>query len=413
METLAKLNELLNYVEEFSPFYRKHFRPIFPNSFLLNSVEEITKLPFTTKDDLSKYNQDFLCVSKNKVADFITTSGTTGEPVSLFLTKKDLERLAENECSSFQMIGASENDVFQLMTTIDKRFMAGLAYFLGVQKLNAGIIRVGPGNPQIHWDSILKFEPTILISVPSFINNLIIFAKENKIDYKKSSVQKIICIGEPIRNTDYSYNALGNRITSDWEVKLYSTYASSEMGVAFTECDAGKGGHLNEELLILEVVDETDQQVKEGESGEIVITTLGVEGNPLIRFKTGDLAHVYYEKCTCGRKSPRLGPIIGRKNQMLKFKGTTIFPSTIFEVLDSFHEILQYKIEVEKDELENDNVFVYLDQNLEKKPLILALKEKFVAKIRVTPFIRYVETDVLRNMILKKNQRKPEKIVFL
>lgn len=413
MNLLDKINDLLQHVEKNSPYYNRSFSSLFSNGFKLSSPSDLSSLPFTTKDDLSQFNEDFLCVPRNKVADFVTTSGTTGFPVSLYLTKNDVERLARNEYDSFITIGATSDDIFQLLTTMDKRFMAGLAYYLGVQKLDAGMIRVGPGVPQFHWDSILKFQPTILIAVPSFIISLISYAKANNIDFKKSSVKKIVCIGEPIRKSDFSFNALGKRITHEWDVQLFSTYASSEMGAAFTECEAGLGGHLNEELLILEVVNENNQPVHSGESGEIVVTTLGVEGTPLIRFKTGDLAHVYYEKCTCGRTSPRLGPIIGRKNQMIKFKGTTLFPSTIFDQLDAFPEIVQYKIEVEKDDFENDQVFIYLEKHLDKTSSITLLKEKFVATIRVSPHLRFVDANDLRNMIYKKDQRKPEKIVFL
>ena len=144
-------------------------------------------------------------------------------------------------------------------------------------------------------------------------------------------MKSIVCIGEPVRNADFTLNELGKRITSQWDVKLYSTYASTEMGAAFTECEYGLGGHLHPELLILEVVNEKGKAVKEGEIGEVVITTLGVEGMPLLRYKTGDLCNVYYSPCKCGRHTTRLGPVVGRQQQMIKFKGTTIFPAAIFD----------------------------------------------------------------------------------
>ena len=148
------------------------------------------------------------------------------------------------------------DDIYQLMTTIDKRFMAGLAYQLGISKMGAGIVRTGPGAPFLQWESIQRFSPTILIAIPSFIPKLIDYAIEHNIDYKNSSIKSIVCIGEPIRNEDFTPSELGKRILSQWDVKLYSTYASTEMGAAFTECSEGTGGHLNPELLVLEVVDE-------------------------------------------------------------------------------------------------------------------------------------------------------------
>ena len=120
----------------------------------IKRLEDLVKIPVTTKDDLQKYNNDFFCVDSSKIVDYVTTSGTTGKPVFFGLTDKDLDRLAYNEAISFACSNVTENDVIQLMTTIDRRFMAGLAYFLGARKLSAGIIRVGAGIPELQWDSI-------------------------------------------------------------------------------------------------------------------------------------------------------------------------------------------------------------------------------------------------------------------
>ena len=125
--------------------------------------------------------------------------------------------------------------------------------------------------------------------MPSFILKLIAYADEHKIDINSSSVKKAICIGENIRNADFSLNMLGKKITGSWNIKLFSTYASTEMQTAFTECVLGKGGHLQPDLLIVELLDESNQPVKAGEPGEVTITTLGVEGMPLLRYKTGDI----------------------------------------------------------------------------------------------------------------------------
>ena len=181
---------------------------------------------------------------KSKVSDYVTTSGTLGDPIAFYLTKNDLNRLAENEKGSLQLAGGSQDDIYQLITTMDKRFMAGLAYFYGIMSMEAAIIRCGPGSPYSQWDSIQRFSPTTLIAVPSFIPKLLDYASAQKIDFSKTSVKSIVCIGEPIRNNDFSLNDLGKRITSQWDVQLFSTYASTEMSTAFTECEYGQGGHL-------------------------------------------------------------------------------------------------------------------------------------------------------------------------
>jgi phenylacetate-CoA ligase len=408
-KALEQIVETIHYAVKRAPFYQKHFAK---HALEQLNWEEFHTLPFTTKEDLSQSNRDFLCVPPNQIAEYVTTSGTSGKPVTLYLTKKDLLRLAKNEKESFELTGAKAGDLFQLMTTIDKQFMAGLAYYLGVQELNAGMIRIGPGVPALQWNSILENKPTILIAVPSFLITLIDYARQNGIDVNQTSVRSAICIGEPIREDDLSENVLAKRIHADWNIELFSTYASTEMGAAFTECTAHQGGHLNEDLIYLEVLDEEGNDVTNGEKGEIVISTLGTEGTPLIRYKTGDVARVYRETCSCGRTSPRVGPILGRKNQMIKFKGTTIFPPSIYEIFDSRSEITCYKIEVAKDYLGHDTITILLENRIEHSPVMNQIIEDCKAKLRVVPHFVFLETDYLRSQVFKNHMRKPEKIVF-
>ena len=173
----------------------------------------------------------------------------------------------------FYVLADLRHDIYQLMLTLDRQFMAGMAYYSGIRKMGAGIIRLGPGVPAFQWETILRLKPTAIVAVPSFILKLIQFAKEHHIDINSSSVKKAICIGENIRNTDFSLNILGKRITEAWNIQLFSTYASTEMQTAFTECEAGKGGHLQPEFLIVELLDENNQPVAPGEPGEVTITT--------------------------------------------------------------------------------------------------------------------------------------------
>lgn len=408
-EQLQKLIKTINYSTINSPFYKENITSI-DTSF---SIEDYKKLSFTTKEDLSTRNDDFCCVPKNKIAEYVTTSGTTGTPISLFLTKSDLNRLAKNEKDSLSLMGHTSDDLFQLLTTIDKQFMAGIAYFLGVQELNAGMVRLGPGVPKLQWESILKYEPTALIAVPSFIVTLIDYAKENNIDFNNSSVKSIVCIGEPIRNDDLNYNVLGKRITDHWDVKIFSTYASTEMGAAFSECTAQQGCHLNDDLLFLEVIKEDGSEADHNESGEIVVTTLEVEGTPLIRFKTGDIAKVYRDKCSCGKTTPRLGPIIGRKNQMIKFKGTTLYPKAIFDALGEFESISCYKVLIEKNELGNDEIIILLEDKFKTHSQLDDIKSRCREKLRVLPQFQFMEPSKLRGLVYKKHMRKPEKIKFM
>jgi phenylacetate-CoA ligase len=282
-----------------------------------------------------------------------------------------------------------------------------------VLKLKAGIIRVGPGSPHLQWDSILRFKPTFLIAIPSFIPKLIEYAIKNNIDYRNTSVQSIVCIGEPIRDKNLGLSELGKRIKSQWDVNLFSTYASTEMGAAFTECEHSAGGHLRPELLILEVVDEEGNAVKNETQGEVVVTTLGVEGMPLLRYKTGDICKVYFEKCKCGRSSTRLGPVLGRKKQMLKYKGTTVFPPAIFDILDMVPEVDLYQLEIAFDEYFNDDIKIILSKEIFGKEFEKDLISLFRSRLRVVPKLEFIETELLKKRIFNPEKRKPTKILDL
>ena len=284
-----KLRDLLIYLSQNSPFYKELFSK---NHIVIDNIKTIADLvniPTTTKDDVQQRNNDFLCVPSDRVAEYTSTSGTLGSPVTIALTENDLKRLAANEYNSFLCADGSKDDTYQLMLTLDRQFMAGIAYYMGIRKIGAGIIRLGPGVPAMQWETILRLKPTAIVAVPSFILKLIQYAKDNGIDLNQTSVKKAVCIGENIRNSDFSLNILGRKITEAWNIKLYSTYASTEMQTAFTECGEGRGGHYQPDLLIVELLDEHDQPVGADTPGEVTITTLGVEGMPLLRYKTGDI----------------------------------------------------------------------------------------------------------------------------
>lgn len=406
-----ELETLLHNLSLNSTFYKKMFSDNNIQIKEIKTIIDLQKIPFTTKEDLQKQNEDFICVQPVHIIDYVTTSGTIGEPVTIALTDKDLDRLAYNECNSFKITGGSNVDIYQLMTTIDKRFMAGLAYFLGVRKLGAGIVRVGNGIPELQWDTIKRISPTAIICVPSFILKLIAYAEKNGIDYKNCSIKKAICIGEPLRNEDLSLNKLGEKINEKWKLQLFSTYASSEMQAAFTECGAGKGGHLQVDLLIIEIVDENDKVVLPGESGELVITTLGVEGMPLLRFKTGDICRMYTGLCSCGRHSPRVSPVLGRKKQMIKYKGTTLYPGALYDILDTIDEVNNYQVEVFTNEIGTDEILIRIDAKQFSGNLEHEIKDHFRARLRVAPAIKLESADTINKLLFPAMSRKPIKFI--
>ena len=411
------LREALAYLADHSPFYRQMFRENNIDISRIRHLEDLTTLPFTEKKDLQLRNWDFLCCPKEKIVDYVTTSGTLGEPVTFACTDKDLQRLAYNEKKSFACAGLGPGNILQLMTTIDKRFMAGLAYFLGIRELGASIIRVGNGIPELQWDTIERLHPDAIMCVPSFIPRLIQYAEDHGIDYRASSERKIIGIGEGMHDQHFDLNLLGRRIKEKWDVELYATYSSTEMGATFSECEYGCGGHVHPELIIVEIIGEDDRPVPDGEVGEIVVTTLGVEGMPLLRFRTGDMAAKITEQCRCGRWSYRLTPLVGRKNNMIKFKGTTLYPPMIIDVLDNRNDIAGYQLVLGLNDVGNDDVTVRIglpDPDPERDDRLIAdLKNTFRAKIRVAPRIEIVRADVLARDVYKESSRKPAKVIDL
>jgi phenylacetate-CoA ligase len=406
-----KLRELLAYTAQNSPFYRDLFDRNRIDLSRVRSLDDLAILPTTTKEDLQRRNDDFLCVSRDRIAEYTTTSGTLGRPVTIALTTADLDRLAYNEYLSFRCADGTSADTYQLMLTLDRQFMAGIAYYSGIRRLGAGVIRVGPGVPALQWETIRRLKPTVLVAVPSFLLKLIRHAKDYRIDPNDSSVRSAICIGENIRQADLSLNILGKKITESWNIRLYSTYASTEMQTAFTECGEGRGGHLQPELLIVELLDEQDRKVGPGVPGEVTVTTLGIEGMPLIRYKTGDICTWSDEPCGCGRTSLRLSPIIGRRQQMIKFKGTTLYPPALFELLNEMEEIVDFVVEVYSNEIGLDEILLHLVPASRTEEGDHRIRAYLQARLRVSPQINYHSLADLQSMQFPEAGRKAIKFL--
>lgn len=409
------LIEALQYLKAHSLFYQRMFEEHHIDVDKIRTIEDLQQLPVTTKTDLQQYNDDFICVPREKIIDYITTSGTLGTPVSFVLTENDLQRLSYNEVLSFTTAGCTANDVMQLMTTIDRRFMAGLAYFMGARELGMGVCRVGNGIPELQWDTINRIHPTCGMVIPSFLLKLIDYAERNGIDYRQSSLKKCICIGESLRTyPDYELNTLGKRIREHWsDIEMHSTYASTEMQSSFTECNQFHGGHLQPDLIIVEFLDDDNNPVAEGEAGEVTITTLQVEGMPLLRFKTGDICYRHSEPCACGRNTIRLSPVLGRKGQMIKYKGTTLYPPALFDILENIPAVKNYIVEVYTNNIGTDEILIRVGTEEESERLEKEIKDLFRAKIRVAPTVRFVSPEHITQLQFPPMSRKPVKFFDL
>jgi phenylacetate-CoA ligase len=262
-------------------------------------------------------------------------------------------------------------------------------------------------------ETILRVKPSVLVAVPSFIAGLTEFATRQGVDLNKTSVKKIICIGENIRYEDFSPNALATRITSEWNVSLFSTYASTEQQTAFSECEAGSGGHHHFDLLSFEILDENDHPLPPGEFGELTITTLGVEGMPLLRYKTGDICAYFIEPCSCGRHSARISPIRGRKKQLIKYKGTTLYPQSLFNIMNKSDYVQDYVIHLLKGELETDDLKIHVAVRELNEQVHNRIRQDIQSALRVVPEIVYLPLGEIQKMQVVEGKRKLYKLVDL
>lgn len=410
---MENLSQTITYAALHSPFYKQLFAKLRIAPESIKTISDLQQIPTVTKNDLFTRNADFLCVPKTAVREYVTTSGTLGDPVWIGLTENDLVRLGKNEAFSYELAELTATDVIQLTTTLDKRFMAGLAYWLGARESKIGIIRTGPGIPEMQWDTIRRMGSTVLIAVPSFLLKMIEFAEQEGFNPNESTIKKVICIGEPLRNADLSDNALALRIKEKWNIQLIGTYASTEMATAYTECTAGKGGHFNTALIVTECLNDEGNPVPDGEPGEITITTLGIEGMPLIRFRTGDIARIHTEPCTCGRTTPRIGPVEGRKQQMIKYRGTTLYPPAIFDLLNSLPLVEAYVVELKQNEIGTDEIIIRAALTDKPEDFEKNLKDKFRAKLRVAPQIVFENLETIHKLRWPEGNRKPQLLIDL
>lgn len=382
-EQAQLLAEHIEYCRVKSPYYAKKLIDI-PVATAANSFDILFSLPFTSKDDLAQNINHFVAAPEYDIRDIAFSSGTTGVPLPIVYTENDLQRLAYNEQKAFIACGMTCYDKVLLTCTMDRCFIAGLAYREGARAVGASVIRNGLNSLESHAAVIAAIKPTIIIGVPSFLKKLIHFLDDENIVH--SSVKKLICIGEGVRNNECQLSLLGSLLEKQWGAKVYSTYASSETITSFCDCEARCGGHLHHDLAILEIVDDNGQKCGPGELGEVVITPLQMEGMPVLRFKTGDISLFFDEKCICGRSTPRLGPIVGRKLQMMKINGTTIYPETLFSCLEAMPGITDYYIIAQSHDghLDQAEVTVSLTSGSELTEAAISNRIAATARVRLT-----------------------------
>lgn len=390
------------------PFYKRFWQENGIDITMLTSLQDIQNIPLTTRKHLDQFADQFGLQDRSVFSDYALTSGTTGDPVVVPYTESDLARLAFSEAAAFHGVGVKKEDTVLLTVTLDRCFIAGLAYYSGVVLLGAAAIRSGAGQPARQLHIIQKLKPEVIVGVPTFLKALGLWAKENGLSPQDLPVHSLVTVGEPIRKADHVLTKLGQELEDLWGAKLYSSYGATEVECAFCECNEFQGGHVHPELMIAEIIDDEGNVLPDGEPGEVVVTPLGVQGFPLVRLRTGDIARLHSSPCECGWNTKRLGAVEGRLAQRLKYKGTTFYPETIFHVLQDLITMDCAYVEVRSTAEGADDVTVVVgSDNLSVN--VDQIENQLQAHLRVKPALLLKKTEEVQAVMMQHGGRKPQK----
>ena len=376
-----------------SPFYGKIFKENNISVDSIKSLEDLQRFSFTTKNDLrDNYPFGLASIPKEKVVRLHSSSGTTGNPTVVLHSQKDLDEWANQVARCMYMVGLRNTDVFQ-NTSGYGMFTGGLGFQYGAERLGALTVPAAAGNSTRQIKFIMDFGTTAIHAIPSYATRLAEVFVDMGLNPKKDTKLTTLCIGAEPHTEEQR-----QRIEKLLGVKAYNCFGMSEMngpGVAF-ECPEQNGLHIWEDYVIVEIIDpETLKPVKEGEIGELVLTTINREAMPLFRYRTRDLTCFLPGDCPCGRTHRRIARLKGRSDDMIIVKGVNIFPIQIEKILMNFKELgMNYLItidtignndevlvEVELGELHVDN---YADLQALTKKVTNQLKDE----ILITPVVK-------------------------
>ncbi|MCL2265415.1 MAG: phenylacetate--CoA ligase [Treponema sp.] len=373
-----------------SPFYKERLTKTgIKSSGDIKSLGDLKRIPFTTKNDLRDgFPYGFLAIPLEDVVRLHSSSGTTGIPTVIYFSREDITRWADFMARCIYATGCTKNDVFQNMITYGL-FTGGLGFHQGGEEVGMLVIPAGAGNTARQFKMMQDYKTTVLHATPSFLLHLETKMKEAGVKRESLFIKRAFAGAEP-----YSEDTR-KRIETLLNVDVYNSYGLSEMngpGVAF-ECQCKDGLHIWEDGYIAEIVNpDTLEPVKEGETGELILTILCREATPILRYRTRDLTSFYTDPCACGRTHRKLRRITGRSDDMLIINGVNVFPSQIEEVIMSMKEVgNNYLIVVEKDGA-LDRLTVKTEVNAETfmddSRLLNALKDKIAETLQVSISIR-------------------------
>ncbi len=378
-----------------SEFYKKRFDEAGLKPEDIRTLDDIRKIPFTTKQDLrDTYPFGMASVPLRQCVRLHSSSGTTGNPTVILHTQKDLDEWADAVARCLWMVGLRPDDVFQNSSGYGM-FTGGLGFQYGAERLGALTVPAAAGNSLRQIKFFTDFGTTAVHAVPSYVTRLYEVMQETGVDPRRDTKLRILAIGAEPHSEEQR-----KRIENLLGVKAYNSFGMSEMcgpGVGF-ECKEQNGMHFWEDYYIVEIVDpKTLKPVPDGEIGELVLTTLNREAMPLLRYRTRDLTRVLGRTCPCGRNHIRLDRMKGRSDDMIVLRGVNIFPIQIEKILMQFRELgNNYLITLTTDD-DNDNMTVeveiaemFTDDYARLQQLSKAITRALKDEILLTPHVRLV-----------------------
>jgi len=392
-----RLSKLVSRLDSSSPFYKKRFADTKAAPGKIKSIEDIKKLPFTTKEDLrDAYPFNLFSSPLKSISEIHVSSGTTGNPTVVGYTKNDIKLWGEVMARSLACAGAVPGDMIQIAYGYGL-FTGGLGFHYGAQELGLTIIPCSSGQSKRQLKLMTDFKPRILACTPSYCLYLAEDAKELGLDPKNSSWEIGSFGAEPWSD------AMRCEIEKTWGMSATDVYGLSEItgpGVAH-ECHLKYGLHIHSDVFFPEIINlKTGEEAGPGEPGELVVTTLTKEGIPLIRYRTRDIVSIDYEKCACGRTSPRISKIRGRTDDMIIVRGINVFPSQIEHVLLNIEGTKpHYQLIVDRKERELDELEVlveveekiFSDEMSKLKQLEEHIRDEIASVLGICAKVRLVE----------------------
>ncbi len=367
-------------------------------------AEDFEKIPFTDKADLrNAYPLGIQAVPDEKVVRIHSSSGTTGKPVIIPYTAKDVDDWATMFARCYEIAGITNKDRIQI-TPGYGLWTAGIGFQAGCEKLGAMAIPMGPGNTEKQLQMMMDLGSTVICATSSYA---LLLAEE----INKRGIKDKIKLTKGVIGSERWSDAKRNYIARELGIELYDIYGLTEIygpGIGIN-CPGETGMHIFDDYLYTEIIDpKTGEVLPDGEEGEIVITTLVKEGAPLIRFRTHDLSKIIPGECHCGRKYPRLDTIKGRSDDMFKVHGVNMFPSQVEEILGIVDGVSsEYKIDIAHDETKNRDIIMVTaeaDGRVDFEKTAETIKGLFKSRLNVTPNVAIVSLNTLPRSE-KKTQR--------